>query len=298
MAYVRRVKTVSGAMAVQIVEKRGGVRRVLEHVGSAHGEVELAVLMQSARERLHAGQQALDLPTPTAAPGPQPVTQAASTSRSSGSRSSAAVITGSVCEVLWEVLREAYRRLGFQTLDDDAFRALVLARIVEPTSKLAAVGVLSELGVPAPHRNTFTAALKRCIDRDYRAVLSTAATVHAARSGPLALVLYDVTTLHFEAEAEDDLRRVGMSKERRVDPQLQVGLLVDRGGFPLEVHCFEGNTAETRTLLPVLEAFQVRHGVTDMVVVADAGMLSAVNLNAIEDAGCSFIVGSRISADQ
>jgi transposase len=86
-----------------------------------------------------------------------------------------------------------------------------------------------------------------------------------------------------------------MSKERRVDPQIQVGLLVDPAGFPLEVHCFEGNKAETKTLIPVLQAFQERHGVTDMVVVADAGMLSAANLNALEDAGFSFIVGSRIT---
>jgi transposase len=80
-----------------------------------------------------------------------------------------------------------------------------------------------------------------------------------------------------------------------VDPQVQVGLLVDPSGFPLEVHLFEGNTAETTTILPVLRAFQERHGVTGMVVVADAGMLSAGNLNAIEDAGFSFIVGSRIT---
>jgi transposase len=72
-------------------------------------------------------------------------------------------------------------------------------------------------------------------------------------------------------------------------------LLVDPSGFPLEVHCFEGNTAETSTLLPVLEAFRERHHGADLVVVADAGMLSAKNLNAIEDAGLSFIVGSRIS---
>ena len=93
--------------------------------------------------------------------------------------------------------------------------------------------------------------------------------------------MYDVTTLHFETGDEDTgpdaLRKVGISKEHRVDPQVQVGLLVDPSGFPLEVHLFEGNTAETTTLLPVLRAFQARHGVTGMVVVADAGMLSAAN---------------------
>jgi transposase len=84
-----------------------------------------------------------------------------------------------------------------------------------------------------------------------------------------------VTTLHFENGEEGELRRVGMSKEHRVDPQVQVGLLVDPGGFPLEMHVFEGNKAETTTLIPVLSAFQARHDVKDLVVVADAGMLSA-----------------------
>ena len=77
-----------------------------------------------------------------------------------------------------------------------------------------------------------------------------------------------VTLLYFEAEREDDLRRVGYSKERRVDPQVIVGLLVDRGGFPLQVGCWEGNRAETATIIPVVEAFQAAHGVEELVVVA------------------------------
>nr|WP_189349182.1 transposase [Zhihengliuella salsuginis] len=107
--------------------------------------------------------------------------------------------------------------------------------------------------------------------------------------------MYDVTTLHFESKDEDGLRKVGMSKEHRVDPQIQVGLLVDPAGFLLELHMFEGNKAETMTLIPVLDTFAHRHGITDMVVVADAGILSAANLNALEDAGYRFIVGSRLT---
>lgn len=86
-----------------------------------------------------------------------------------------------------------------------------------------------------------------------------------------------------------------MSKERRVDPQVQVGLLVDPGEFPLEVRLFEGNPAETTMLIAVPNQFQERHWVMEMVVVADAGMLSAANLNALEDAGFAFIVGSRLT---
>ncbi len=111
----------------------------------------------------------------------------------------------------------------------------------------------------------------------------------------MSLLLYDVTTLYFEAESEDDLRKVGYSKEQRIDPQIVVGLLVDRTGFPLEIGCFEGNTAETTTLVPIITAFANRHNLADtpMVVAADAGMLSASNLKDLDEAGLGFIVGSR-----
>ena len=65
-----------------------------------------------------------------------------------------------------------------------------------------------------------------------------------------------MTILYFEAEREDDLRRVGYSKERRVDPQIIVGLLVDRAGFPLQVGCWEGNRAETTTIIPIVRPVQ------------------------------------------
>ncbi len=66
----------------------------------------------------------------------------------------------------------------------------------------------------------------------------------------------DLTTLHFEVTDEDELRKVGMSKEHRIDPQVTVGLLVSAEGFPLEIAMFEGNRAETKTLVPVIEQFK------------------------------------------
>ena len=89
------------------------------------------------------------------------------------------------------------------------------------------------------------------------------------------------------------LRKVGYSKERRVDPQVVIGLLVDRTGFPLEIGVYEGNKAEKATIVPIIKAFHSRHGIEDMVVAADAGMLSAGNLKELDDAGFHFIVGSR-----
>ena len=102
-----------------------------------------------------------------------------------------------------------------------------------------------------------------------------------------------MTTLHFEAECEDDLRQVGYSEERRLDPQFIVGLLVDRAGFPLQVGCWEDNKAETTTIIPIVVAFQAAHGIADLVIVADADMLSASNLSALDEARLRFIVAAR-----
>lgn len=277
---MRRVKTASGAMAVQIVHKRG--RRVvgIDHIGSAHDPDRLALLMETATQRLHADQHALelDLAPPQPADLGAPVVEA----------------TGSL--ILWDALCGLYDVLGFAGVGDEAFRALVLGRIIEPTSKLDTVRVLEELGVGSPSRVTFMRCLKRAVTKDYRSQIATACYQHATRTGGLALVLYDVTTLYFETPREDGLRKVGMSKERRVDPQVTLGLLTDAGGFPLAVHLFEGNKAETKTLIPVLTEFAAAHpDPADIVVVADAGMLSAANLLALEEAGFRFIVGSKIS---
>jgi transposase len=78
-------------------------------------------------------------------------------------------------------------------------------------------------------------------------------------AGGLGLALYDVRTLYFETPREDKLPKVGMSKERRVDPQVTVGLLTTATGFPLDVRLFEGNKAETKTLIPVLTEFREQH---------------------------------------
>ncbi|WP_454130836.1 IS1634 family transposase [Microbacterium lacticum] len=281
--FVRKVRTASGATAVQIASKTRGVRTIVEHLGSAHDDEQLAVLVAIARERI--AELAGHVPFDLDGLGATPLATTAPT------------VTGSRSRLLWDVLEDAYARLGFDAVGNDTFKKLVLARVVEPTSKADTLRVWDELGVPgATSLSAVWRTLARSVEQDWRSKIAAAAYAHATRSGPLTVVLYDVTTLSFEAEREDKLRKVGMSKERRVDPQILVGLLVDQGGFPLEVHEFAGNRGETLTLLPVLDQFRERHSATEVVVVADAGMLSAANLNRLEDAGFGFIVGSRTSS--
>ncbi len=71
-------------------------------------------------------------------------------------------------------------------------------------------------------------------------------------------------------------------------------MLTDASGFPLTVAAFEGNKAETATMVPVINAFKAAHRLTDVTVVADAGMISEANQVALHAAGLSYILGARI----
>ncbi len=170
---------------------------------------------------------------------------------------------------------------------------MCLARIVEPTSKLDSLRVLDDLGIDSIDRNQLYRSLVKASKLDYRKAISQACFEHVGRTG-LALVLYDVTSLYFEVQKEDEYRKPGMSKERRLEPQIIIGLLVDQNGFPLGLHSFEGNKAETKTLLPAIQDFLEKNGLTKTTIVADAAMMSASNLAALAEAGYTYIVGSRL----
>jgi hypothetical protein len=103
-----------------------------------------------------------------------------------------------------------------------------------------------------------------------------------------------VTTLYFETDTPDGIRQPRFSKERRLEPQITVGMLTDRDGMPLMVEAFDGNKAETKTMIPVIDAFIQAHGVTSLTVLADAGMLSEDNLTQVEDTGWGFVVGGKL----
>jgi len=302
VAWIRRVRTASGATAVQIAEYDGGRRKIVAHVGSAHTEAELGILLERAREMLaDPAQGAFELDIEPAAPRARLVTREAAPTLFDAAPPAGAPAAGPVrvvstdSRLLFQALDDIYAGLGFGVLGDDVFRDLVLARVVEPTSVLDTGRVLADLGRKAASDKTMRRTLARCAGRGYRDKVAELCFAHARASGDVSLVLYDVTTLYFEAEHEDALRKVGYSKERRVDPQVVVGLLVDRHGFPLEIGCYEGDKAEKHTILPVIRQFQARHGLEAVVVVADAGMLSAANLDDLDDAGLGFIVGSRVT---
>jgi hypothetical protein len=274
---MRTVKTTSGATAVQIVWSSRRGSRQIEHLGSAHDEAGLEALKAAAAQRIAAGQLELGLGLEGPGPaGPLP-------------------ITSSRMSHLVDSLERAYRVLGLEDAAgrDEVFRHLVLARIIEPSSKLDSLRVLEEAGVAPGSYRTVKRRLPVYAQEAWRQRLSQACAAHA-RLGPASLVLYDVSTLYFEADRGDGFREPGFSKERRLEPQITIGLLTGRDGFPLMVSAFEGNRAETKTMLPVIGKFMAAHRLPDVTVVADAGMISEANQKAIEAAGLSFILGMKI----
>ncbi len=237
----------------------------------------MEVLKAAARQRLAAGQGELDLGLAAAA-GTGPLE-----------------IVSSRMGHLWDALCRAYEALGFDDAvgGDVVFRDLVLARIIEPTSKQDSLRVLDEVGVPSVSYPTLNRRLPVYGDPSWRRRLAAACAAHAAL-GPASLVLYDVSTLYFETDQGDGFREPGFSKERRLEPQITIGLLTDAAGFPLMVEAFEGNRAETKTMIPTITSFMAAHQLSDVTVVADAGMVSEANQRAIEAAGLSLIIGARI----
>ena len=227
MVWIRRVRTASGATAVQIAESVNGRRRIVRHVGSARDEAELGLLIEQARRLLaDDAQHELDLGITPKAVKAEMVSSPAGTlfiAAAAGPPPRQLVARPRVLKsssgLLYDALAGVYASLGFtEAVGDDVFRDLVIARIVEPTSLLDVDRVLAELGRTSASLATRKRTLRRARAGGYRDQIAAACFAHARTAGDVSLVLYDVTTLYFEADHEDTLRKIGYSKERRVDP--------------------------------------------------------------------------------
>jgi transposase len=109
------------------------------------------------------------------------------------------------------------------------------------------------------------------------------------------VVFYDLTTFHFESQRADELRDFGFSKAGKVNEvQVVMGLLIDRDGRPIGFEIFPGNTFEGTTLVKVLEKLHKHFKLERVVIVADKGLNSKLNLKRIKDAGFEYIVSCRV----
>ncbi|MFV2013621.1 MULTISPECIES: hypothetical protein [unclassified Micromonospora] len=195
MAWIRRVRTASGATAVQIAESVGGRRRIVAHVGSAHTEAELGLLVERARELLaDPGQGELDLGVAPGAPratlvGPAGDTglfEVAGSSERVPAVAAAPRVVSTASRVLYEALASVFTSLGFDAVGDKVFRNLVIARIVEPTSIRDTGRVLTDLGRQPASEKTMRRTLTRAHTGAYRDQIARLCFAHAMNNGDTA----------------------------------------------------------------------------------------------------------------
>jgi transposase len=112
-------------------------------------------------------------------------------------------------------------------------------------------------------------------------------------------VFYDVTTIYFEIEREDQLRIPGFSKDgKHSNPQILLGLLVSKNAYPLAYDIFEGNKFEGDTFIPILDKFREKFKLEKLTVIADAGLLSQKNIQDLINKKYEFIIGARIKNEK
>ena len=194
------------------------------------------------------------------------------------------------------VFGKLYDHLGFSAIKEDLFRHLVIARLSYPGSKLKTIDYLYhylsvQITVDAVYRflDKLQSRLKEQVEQ------IAFAHTQSVLNDKISVVFYDMTTLHFEAGDEDDLRKTGFSKTgKHQHPQIYLGLLVASGGFTIGYDIFEGNIYEGNTLIPVIEKFEKKFNLSKPIVVADAGLLSNKNVTLLEQHGYFYILGARI----
>ena len=176
------------------------------------------------------------------------------------------------------------------------FRQLVKARLAYPVSKSATVEYLKNHFDEDVSLSKIYRYLDKLSDNQHE-IVQGISVMHTSKilDGHIGVLFYDVTTLYFEADYEDDLRKTGFSKEgRHKNPQIIPGLLVSIGGYPLAYCIYEGNKYEGHTMLPVVTEFVRKYSLDDFIVVADSGLMNGNNIADLESNGYKYIIGAKI----
>ena len=289
--YVRTKKNRSGTISVLIVDKSSGVYKEVHTIGVAKSPDEAMQLITKGKEWIsqhkHKDQLKLDLYGEESSLKHQEIEQA----ERFLSQIDNILLNG--CEL---ILNRVFDTIGFDRIEDDIFRKLVVSRLSYPSSKSATVEYLKnhfDEDVSLSKIYRYLDKLNSTLQEQVQQI-----SVEHTRNilgGVIGMLFYDVTTVYFESDNPDDLRKTGFSKEgRHQNPQIILGLLVSAGGYPLAYCIHEGNKYEGHTMIPVVKEFQERYRLTEFVVVADSGLMNNQNIAQMESEGYKYIIGSRI----
>ena len=197
------------------------------------------------------------------------------------------------------ILNQVFKIVGFDSVDDNILKHLVIARLSQPMSKSATVDYLKSYF----DEDIQLHKIYRYLDKLYNTQqerIQQLNVEHTKRilGGKIGLMFYDVTTLYFESDHGDELREAGFSKDgKHSQPQVVLGLLVSKEGYPLSYSLFNGSQYEGRTMLPIVEDFVDRFKLDDFIVVADSGLMNKSNISLLESGGYKYIIGAKIKTE-
>jgi transposase len=194
------------------------------------------------------------------------------------------------------ILNRVFQLIGFDSIEDSVFRQLVISRICQPLSKVATVEYLKSHFDEDVQLHKLYSYLDKLHDT-HKTLVEQISVEHTRKilGERIGLVFYDVTSIYFETDVSDDLRKPGFSKDgKHALPQIVLGLLVSEGGYPLAYSIHEGNKYEGHTMLPVVEGFVKKFGLKDFVIVADSGLMNRENIKLLEEKNYQYIIGARI----
>jgi len=284
--YVRKKSNRSGTTSVVIIDKSSGKVRYLKTIGTSSNEQEIATLYQQGKKwiDLHCGNRDMFREADQQREEKQ-VTE---------------YLLSNVENILLNgtqlILNEVFNLVGFDAIDDDILKHLVAARLCQPSSKAGTVDYLKSYF----DEDVELHKIYRYLDRLHNTLQDKVQQIsveHTRRilGGHIGLVFYDVTTLYFESDHSDELRERGFSKDgKHAQPQVVLGLLVSRDGYPLSYSIFNGAQYEGRTMIPIVEDFVRRFNLEDFVVVADSGLMNKTNIALLESGNYKYIIGARI----
>lgn len=272
-----------------MADKSGGKFKELKTIGVSSDPEEVARLVIKGRQWIedHFGQQIMDFDESD---------KALQEARNTISR-----IERTLQNTPQVILGGIYDRIGFNAIGDDILRHLVIARVCQPQSKVATVEYLKSYFDEDVRLHSIYRYMDKLYNTQQKEVqqISVAHTIKVL-DGRIGLVFYDVTTLFFESmpQPDDELRQAGFSKDgKTAESQIVLGLLVSEDGYPLSYSIFNGSQYEGRTMIPIIDDFVQRFNLTDFIVVADSGLMSAKNVTLLESAGYKYIIGARIRSE-
>lgn len=283
MLKIREVKTASGSTAVQVIYYLNRNRVILKHIGSARDDRELEALKFLAIEFIKDYTHQLSV-FPELNPNEHLLVQYTQ-------------CIGFYYRFFYDTIQKVMVQIGFDDLSSNLFRDLVVIRILEPASKLRSIELLETYFGISHRRQNFYREAKKWLSLKEQVQQKVLSFAQKEYSFDYTLLFYDVTTLYFETFAGDELRNTGFSKDSKSQqPQVLVGLMVNKDGFPIAFDIYPGNTFEGHTILPIIKSFIERNKVKNFTVVADAAMVSTENIKALREENIHYIVGARLGS--